>query len=355
MQGQLLKSLSSPKVIHVVEQEKFIPPFIELINKSFDTSCHHFYFFAKGELYQGNSEAKITRNSDFSSSLISLIELAKHLNSADKIVLHGLFGSVVILLLFIQPWLLKKCYWVIWGGDLYTHSLDKRTFRWWVKEIFKRPVIKRLGHLVTYVDGDIELARRWYGARGQYHECLGYPSNTFRPTELPEEHHQGLYILVGNSADPSNEHLEVLRLLSDHEKAPTKVFVPLSYGNEDYAKIVVEQGRRLLGERFVPLLEFLPYDHYLKMLASIDIAIFNHRRQQGMGNIIALLGLGKTVCVRSDTTSWKTLAGMGIQLGDTLQPDLCTLTEEDAARNRFIVTQRFSEDVLVNQLRVILG
>lgn len=354
MQLNSLKSPHSPRILHVVEQEKFIPPFIELIDKNFDPTDHHFFFFAKGELYQGGSEAKITRNSDFSTRLISLIALAKHLNSAEKIVLHGLFGSAVIFLLFLQPWLLKKCYWVIWGGDLYTHSLDKRTFRWWVKEIFKRPVIKRLGHLVTYVAGDIELARQWYGACGKYHECLGYPSNTFRPTELPAEYHQGLHILVGNSADSSNEHLEVLRLLKEHEKALTKVFVPLSYGDADYAKTVVEQGRGLLGERFVPQHEFMPYDHYLQMLASIDIAIFNHRRQQGMGNIIALLGMGKTVCVRSDTTSWQTLTGMGIQLGDTLKPDLCTLNEEDAARNRSIVTQRFSEDVLVNQLRAIL-
>jgi dTDP-N-acetylfucosamine:lipid II N-acetylfucosaminyltransferase len=349
-----LKVPRLPKILHVVEHEKFIPPFIDLINRKLDPTDHHFFFYAKGELYQGCGKAKITRNSDFSTRLISFIALAKHLNSAEKIVLHGLFGSAVIFLLFLQPWLLKKCYWVIWGGDLYTHSLDKRTFRWLVKEIFKRPVIKRLGHLVTYVAGDIELARRWYGARGQHHECLGYPSNTFRPTELPAEHHLGLHILVGNSADPSNEHREVLRLLKDNEKGPTKVFVPLSYGNADYAKTVVEQGRRLFGERFVPLLEFMPYDHYLQILADIDIAIFNHRRQQGMGNIIALLGMGKTVCVRSDTTSWQTLTRMGIQLGDSLKPDLCILTEEDAARNRSIVTQRFSEDVLVNQLRAIL-
>jgi hypothetical protein len=341
-------------ILHLVEHEKFIPAFIALINRHLDARRHHFFFVHNGQRYTPQGNETVTRNAEDRSRLQQLWSLSQALNQVDKIVLHGLFNPPLILLLFLQPWLLRRCYWIIWGGDLYVHSINRGDWRWRIKEWFRRPIIKRFGHLVTYVAGDIELARRWYGARGQHHECLVYPSNTFRLTELPGEHHQGLHILVGNSADPSNEHLEVLRLLKDHEKDPTKVFVPLSYGNADYAKTVVEQGRRLLGERLVPLLEFTPYDSYLQMLAGIDIAIFNHRRQQGMGNIIALLGMGKTVCVRSDTTSWQTLTGMGIQLGDTLKLDLCTLTEEDVTRNRSIVTERFSEDVLVNQLRAML-
>jgi long-chain acyl-CoA synthetase len=61
MQGNSLKSPHSPRILHVVEQEKFIPAFIELINKNFDPTDHHFFFFAKGDLYQGSGEAKITQ------------------------------------------------------------------------------------------------------------------------------------------------------------------------------------------------------------------------------------------------------------------------------------------------------
>lgn len=341
-------------ILHLVEHEKFIPAFIALISRSLDTRRHHFFFVHNGQHYTQQGSETVTRNAGGRCRLLQLWSLARSLNQADKIVLHGLFNPPLILLLFLQPWLLRRCYWIIWGGDLYVHSINQGDWRWRVKEWFRRPIIRRFGHLVTYVAGDVELARKWYGARGQHHDCLVYPSNTYRPTELPAENHDGLQILVGNSADPSNEHVEVLRMLREQGNTNVKVFVPLSYGNAEYAQNVIKEGRSLLGDRFVPLRNFMPYNDYLQMLAGIDIAIFNHRRQQGMGNIIALLGMGKTVCIRSDTTSWKTLTDMGLRLGDTLNPDLHPLAPEDAQSNQAIITRRFSENVLVEQLRMTL-
>lgn len=341
-------------ILHLVEHEKFIPAFIALINRRLDTRRHHFFFVHNGHRYTQQGNETVTRNTEGRGRLLHLWSLARALNKADKIVLHGLFNPPLILLLFLQPWLLRRCYWIIWGGDLYVHSINQGDWRWRIKEWFRRPIIRRFGHLVTYVAGDIDLARKWYGASGQHHECLVYPSNTFRPTELPAEQHDGLQILVGNSADPSNEHVEVLHMLREQGDTNIKVFVPLSYGNAGYAQTVINEGQRLLGDRFIPLRDFMPYDVYMRMLAGIDIAIFNHRRQQGMGNIISLLGMGKTVCVRSDTTSWKTLSDMGLRLGDTLNPNLRPLAHEEAQINRAIITRRFSESVLVEQLRATL-
>ena len=42
----------------------------------------------------------------------------------------------------------------------------------------------------------------------------------------------------------------------------------------------------------------LPLSDYLKILGKIDIAIFNHERQQAVGNITSLLGLGKKVYIK---------------------------------------------------------
>lgn len=51
----------------------------------------------------------------------------------------------------------------------------------------------------------------------------------------------------------------------------------------------------------------MPFEEYLGLLAKIDIAILNHKRQQAMGNITTLLGLGKKYILgdRDDITSWK--------------------------------------------------
>jgi len=46
----------------------------------------------------------------------------------------------------------------------------------------------------------------------------------------------------------------------------------------------------IFREKFKPLVDFIPFDEYLNLLAKVDIAIFNHKRQQTMGNITTLLG-----------------------------------------------------------------
>lgn len=49
------------------------------------------------------------------------LKLMFETNRADKIILHGLFNIYAVLLLVLNPWLLKKCYWVIWGGFIFFH------------------------------------------------------------------------------------------------------------------------------------------------------------------------------------------------------------------------------------------
>lgn len=341
----------APRILHVVEQEKFIPPFIDLINKNFDPADHHFFFFAKGDQYQGESQAKVTRNSDYSTMLGTMVALTKYLNDAEKIILHGLFGSMVIFLLFLQPWLLRKCYWVIWGGELYTHVFDKRTLRWWVKEIFKHPVIKRIGHLLSYLPQDIEVARKWYGASGRYHECLMYPSNVYHQLSESLEPNEVINIQVGNSADPYNAHSEVFDLLKRVDDGRFFVFVPLSYGDKMYAEEVIKIGKAYFDSRFIPLTDFMAPTEYRRYLEQIDIAVFNHRRQQGMGNIISLLGCGKRVFLREETSSWSLLVDLGLTVTQVDAFDLSRLDRYHADANMKIIADFFSAAHLIEQYK----
>src|SRR5690606_38136182 len=143
-------------------------------------------------------------------------------------VLHGLFNPKILLILFLMPWQLKKCYWVMWGGDLYVYQFGEKNWKWRVREFLRRPVIKNMGHLVTYIPGDVELARQWYGAKGEYHECLMYLSNVVDPDIIQAaqaglEEHKGQNILVGNSADPINNHIEALEKLLPYKDENIKI------------------------------------------------------------------------------------------------------------------------------------
>lgn len=345
---------TAPDILHLVEYQKFIPPFIELINQELDTRRHHFFFIHNGCKYSQRSGAKITLNSEPKSLWHFIVDIYRASQSHQKIILHGLFSSKLILALFLQPWILKKCYWVIWGGDLYTRVLDERSFSWRIKEVLRKVLIPRLGYLITYVPGDVALARQWYDAKGVYEECIMYPSNTCQPVPILKETHAGFNILVGNSADPSNNHVEILHKIKNSICYSFKIFVPLSYGPVEYACQVEEVGFSLFGDDFQSLRNFMPFEDYLKILAKVDIAIFNHKRQQGMGNIISLLGMGKTVAIRSDVSTWSMLKDMGIILRDTLGQDFSPLPIDVLNNNKKIISDRFSRERLVQQLKSIL-
>ena len=239
----------------------------------------------------------------------------------------------------------------MWGGDLYSYITSKKSIRNAFGRYRKKKVISKIGHLITYIKGDYELAQKWYGAKGKYHECFMYPSNLYKEYHVQEKQHTGTNILVGNSADPSNNHLEVLDKLEAYKDQDITIYVPLSYGNQDYAKQVIAEGKKRFGDRFQPLTEFMPFEKYLKLLGVIDIAIFNHKRQQAMGNTITLLGLGKKVYMRSDATQWVFFQNRGIKVFDIEEFEITEQMKHDKVHNQAKVREHFSVKNYTNQLQ----
>ncbi|WP_226678987.1 TDP-N-acetylfucosamine:lipid II N-acetylfucosaminyltransferase [Mesobacillus jeotgali] len=282
---------------------KFSDPYIEFINEHFDSNKHQFILLGK----KNNSQKHPSKNvRDYlGNSLISLVLLNRYMYKSKQIFLHGLFIPHIILLLFIQPWLIKKSYWLIWGEDLYYYKNRKNGIKSSVYELVRKFVIRHLGGLVTHIKGDYELAKSWYGAKGKYFYSFMYPSNLFNDYNLSKiEKDKPMFIQVGNSASSNNEHIEIFEKLAKYKNKDIKIICPLSYGDTEYRRKVIKDGSRIFGEKFLPITEFLPLEEYLELLGKIDIAIFNHKRQQAMGNITTLLGLGKKVYIRDDITTW---------------------------------------------------
>jgi hypothetical protein len=342
-------------ILHVVNYDKFIPPFIELINSKFNSDEHQFIVTAKqaGNFTETNKNVIYFKSGNVNSAR-NYIKLFFNLLRAEKIILHGLFNSRVILLLASAPWILKRCYWVIWGGDLYSYRKPKIKTKQRISEFLKSYVIRNVGFLVSYIPYDIKLAREWYNANGKHKNCLMYLSNTFeRNTENKETHtsffKEPLKILVGNSADPSNNHFEVFDKLKTYRAKCFKLIVPLSYGDMDYAEKVVRYGKSLFGDKFEAITEFMPIEKYREILSSIDLAIFNHNRQQAMGNTITLLGMGKAVYMRDNLSHYSFLSSIGIKLKtlDSLEND--PITKHECDKNKSIIQEYFSEEKLIMQ------
>ncbi|MCJ1883440.1 TDP-N-acetylfucosamine:lipid II N-acetylfucosaminyltransferase [Pseudomonas sp. LA21] len=337
------------KILHIAEPQTFTQPFFKLIESKLNPAQH--FILSHSSSNEWPKDLSITNNNKVGLSWI--LQFTRAAYRADKIIIHGLWDFYVTVLLSLQPWLLKKCYWMIWGGDLYDYTSSYRNWKWWLRLLFKRPVIKKMGNLITYVEGDVELARNWYGATGKYHECIMYTSNIYREHNIVAGPHKTINIQIGNSADPSNNHIEILEALSSFRNENIEIYAPLSYGNKEHAQSVIRMGREIFGEKFKPLTKLMPFDQYLEFLGKVDIAIFNHKRQQAMGNTITLLGMGKKVYMRSDITPWPMFKKMGVKVYELSSLDLNPMDEATFNLNRLAIRNNFSEKNLVDQLNKI--
>ncbi|MEX5922102.1 TDP-N-acetylfucosamine:lipid II N-acetylfucosaminyltransferase [Providencia huaxiensis] len=308
------------KILHITGVDKFIPGFIEILEENFDKGIHTVITF--GELKTNIFDKLKVKNFPTLRNFSTLFFIIKELNKYDKIILHGLFLKPIIVLLCLMPWLHKKCYWIIWGGDLYCHEQSNKNLKFKIIEVFRKYLICRLNGLITYIDGDYEKAKKWYGARGKLYKCIMYKSNIYSGKYLTlndEEYFtksssEKLNILIGNSATPTNNHRLIFEKLStlNFNESINKIYCPLSYGDADYAMNIKKLGESMFGDSFEALIQFISLKDYNEILDKIDIAIFAHNRQQAMGNTINLLGRGKTIFMRSDTTSYELLTKLNI-------------------------------------------
>jgi dTDP-N-acetylfucosamine:lipid II N-acetylfucosaminyltransferase len=321
--------------------EKFMSPFIDVINNHFKKGEHKMVVINIANiecplsLKEQDGVIWITKKHE-------LFKLSYLLNTSNKIILHGLFLNSLIISLFFQPWLLKKCYWVMWGGDFYLPMKQ----RW-----FKKRVIKRIRNFVTYLKGDFDLVKKWYGAKGVMHECFMYPSNLYKEYDLkPNEDGGIINIQVGNSADSTNNHIEVFEKLRKYKDGNIKIYAPLSYSDQDHVKDVIIKGKEIFEDKFIALTDFMPFEKYLDFLGTIDIAIFAHKRQQAMGNIITLLGLGKKVYIRNDITTWQFFKDINVKVFDFDNVELERIDDAPKTENIGNIKSYFSEKNYLNQL-----
>ena len=181
-----------------------------------------------------------------------------------------------------------------------------------------------------------------------------YTSNTLHQDipKLNSFNCNQLILLVGNSADPSNNHIDMFDkiLATGAVEQIKKIYCPLSYGDHKYGERVERYGHEVFGNMFIPLKDFMPLDEYNAILESVNVAIFNHDRQQAMGNTINLLGMGKKVFIKSGTSTWDLLNRLGITVFDVEDLEFSTLDAHSATQNWQNVKNYFNEDNLLAQL-----
>lgn len=325
-----------------------------------DTHC---FFITKSKNFKTDINIKnaIYLPCGLSNIKIALLK-SKLCRDYDKVIVHYLHISDIVLLL-ISNHVLKKTCWIMWGGDLYKNNSASNKFKNYLLEYLKKLIIPKIPHIGYLVKGDMDYAMLNYNARARFDRAIYSMVVNFDMLDSAMKHglkpRKETRILLGNSADPSNNHIEILNYLSQYRESNIEILCPLSYGEEIYAKQVSSYGKNMFNEKFLPLFEYMKPENYAKLLGTIDIGIMNHKRQQGLGNIYALLYLGKKVYIRSDTNHYHDLKQHGIVLFDTLDwrkyepANLTTLEAEYIKRNRDIISYECSDDNIIKIWRTI--
>jgi len=353
----LKKNKTTKIILHVFnDQKKFSKPFFDFLNlHDYNLSSHILYHYGKHDSSYNKYKFKAFKFSSFLNIFSSFL-LLKWMFRADKIFIHSLASPYILLYLYLFPKLSQKVYWFIWGKDLYFYQLlTKKQIHHKIYEYFRKKVIKQISHVVTYIKGDYLLAQNLYNIQATFHESLMYPSNIFKGYDIQPQPHGEINILAGNSADPSNNHFEILKKLEQFKHNDIKIYSPLSYGGNFYAQSVIKKGKQIFGDKFIPITELMPFEAYMSFLGSIDIAIFAHKRQQAMGNIISLLGYGKKVYIRKNITPWTMFKEQSIKVFDFDKlSSLEKLPNDIILNNIEKIKKYFSKEKYIEQLDSII-
>lgn len=194
--------------------------------------------------------------------------------------------------------------------------------------------LARVDWFSPVLDTEYHLARRHQpDFRAHYLRWnYGTVEDDFTLAGLPERP-LGPNLLLGNSATATNNHLELFELVRQRvDLAGRRIVVPLSYGDANYRRHVLQAGQQLFGEAFQPLVDFMPREQYIDTLASCGFVLMNHVRQQALGNIYigALLGARVFLNRRNPLNGW--LRAQGLPIADLEQLDGQPLTEAERDR-----------------------
>lgn len=138
-------------------------------------------------------------------------------------------------------------------------------------------------------------------------------------SQIEQKESNQIVFWLGNSATISNNHLDAFKILSKFKNEDIIIYCPLSYGESVvslYVKSVINEGKEIFGEKFIPITDFLPRIEYYKLFAKVDIVLMFHNRTQAAGNIFAFLKMEKKVFMKKQNTVFKLLRKNGFCVYD---------------------------------------
>lgn len=367
--------------LHVLFDEKVVNSFISMMETAFPNESTYLIIRRKGKPNRVESGENIVSFDEKSNDLkrfLSNISVYKH------VCLHAMGGYK-----FYQYINHTSISWVIWGGDLYEPLLESKGYEnyydkeqqykvragrmpvWLYKLLVtlrdsgsvKRmeKVINKLSYFITDNGCDEDVFNRYFGDKNiTFPGTINYyPIENLIDESKREKECYGSAVWVGNSAAANGNHVWVFEKLKNFSD-DIKILTPISYGDVRFVKFIDNEGRKILGDKFVPLKDYLPVNDYYSKFLQANAFIFGHFRQCAVGNILMAFYFGGKVFLSNRNP----LLSMYKENGFTVYSIEDDLTEKFAVlpldkdqrkRNRELVLSIASYESSMNQLRNVFG
>ena len=309
-------------------------------------------------------------------------ELIANLKDYKAVIMHGLFSFIQYDIVYHLPEETKLA-WVLWGSEIYSrrdtvwsHLAPLTKFLVRVKKC-KDTLTGKHG---TAIEVPIDILRRVDYMLGSsmelYEEAKAYIGNPkmrhlqyfyftlehLIDAGMLDKRVNGHNILLGNSAAPENNHLEIMmRLKYLGIPKDSKLITPLSYCDIWIKNMVSKVGRYLFGNQCYPLLEYMPRSEYNKLVQSCSVFITNHHRPNAFGNTLTALWLGARVYASKYNVQTKFLQRLGLHV-NIIETDLTRrnpnkyepLTDKEREENRAIIRSRYGMNQMEKNIRNIV-
>ncbi|PHS20747.1 MAG: 4-alpha-L-fucosyltransferase [Robiginitomaculum sp.] len=333
--------------------------------------AHKQLFWAKSSINNVSQQTKENSNVlesklDFKyySSVDDLFSLLNLLPNSAQIIFHGLADVHLLKRLLFSPWL-KRSSCVIWGYELYRYQQKKRSVKSYITQFIHLLVFKFINNVIMLTPGDGALVQKYLHRKSV--TFLPYPLIGVSPVSkhlmIPiSKNNNKIKILVGNSAAKANEHITAFQQLAHLADENIEIVVPLNYANSgNYSKEVINAGEAIFATKFTAITEMLTKKAYDELLTEVDITVFAHHRQQGLYVAYSMLLMGKTIFLRSATTSYQNFVALEFSIFafETLKnytfSQLFTLITNKKLDNQRLMEENFTEQALAPKWSLLLN
>lgn len=289
-------SFKKPKFIHIAFNHvyaKCLSDLLEYTNQNSDQE-HWLYVDVHNAIdgYTADIEANTYSNWFNCQKQLSIVIERCLAEEVEAVFFHGLFfpwQKEIIDSIASQ----KHIGWIIWGGDLYNPIKKGQLLT---------EIVAKIDSIHTIVNGDIKVFEDTYGKRMQYKFGYTYP-NLYGSISDISKVEKKPQIIVGNSGDESNNHIQILGdLARKSDIKEYELLIPVSYNfNTDYEKRLNTAIRTFGLDKNTKLLkEFIAPSEYFKLISNSVMLVTAHHRQQAVGNILTSIYCGNSTFLRKE-------------------------------------------------------